>query len=374
LSGGIHFPDSRDYIAAARNILAGRGPMVSETSRAKRPPGYPYFLAAVFAVMGPSQAEPPLLAVRMVQALLGGALCAVVFIIGKNLFGQAAGLAAAAVAAFDPFLAYFSGLILTETLFAFLLAAGFACLLKTEGGSVRYAVAAGLVLGAATLVRSSALPMLPLTAAAWILLRWRRPRAVRTALVLAAVSMLVQVPWAVRNHRQTGTFTFATLSGGMSLYEGTCPDADGGPAIDKIHWPPELGAMDEAEKDAWLYHAALGFIKDDPLRIVRLAGVKLARFWSIFPNFSEYRRPLVMAISAAWMVPVMALTVAGLVLERKRLRTAAVLLVPAVWFSALHSVFVGSIRYRAPVMPLLVVFAGAALARIWRRLGAKARG
>lgn len=373
LDGRVHFPDSHDYIAVARNILAGKGPIVTETSRAKRAPGYGYFLAAIFAAAGDagaaegdaaSEIDAPLLPVRLIQALMGGALCVGVYLIGSRLFGPAAGLAAAALAAFDPFLAYFSGLILTEVPFALLLVAGFACLLKTEGGSVGYSVAAGVCLGAAALVRLSVFPMLPSTAVVWAVLQWRKPGSLRTAAIVAAVSVLVLVPWAIRNQRQTGEFTFATLSGGMSLYEGTYPGADGGPAIDKIDWPAELDGMGEAEKDAALYDAAVGFILDDPLRILRLAAVKLVRFWSIFPNFSEYRRPLVMAVSAAWMIPVMVLTAAGLVMQRRRLRTAGVLLVPAVWFSALHSIFVGSIRYRAPVMPLLVIFAGAAAARI----------
>jgi len=362
LEGRVHFPDSNHYIAIAQNIRAGEGPRLNEHTLANRSPGYSYFLAAIFSVFQGSSDAPPLIAARLAQALLGGALCLVVCLIGARLFGPVAGVVAVGLVALDPFLTYFSGLILTEALFTLMLAASVLCLLHAEGGKARWAVFAGLLLGCTALVRASALLMIPLMVGAWIILRRKTPGIVRQGAVIVALAAAVVAPWAVRNHRLTGRVVLTTLSAGASLYEGTYPGADGGPAMDKIDWPQETEAMSEAEKDDFLRGSALTFVKSDPLRLVVLGAVKLRRFWSIFPNFSEYRRPVFMAISAIYMLPVMICVAVGVIISRKALAAKAILLLPAIYFSALHMVFVGSIRYRAPVMPLLAVFAGAAVA------------
>ena len=367
LEGRVHFPDSRQYIQIAQNIRAGDGPRLDESTVAARPPGYPYFLAAIFSVIRSSPDVPPLLAVRLAQALLGGALCLMVWLAGSKLYGPAVGVAAAAFVALDPFLTYFSGLILSEALFALLLAAAMLCLLHSENGKVGWAAAAGLLLGASAMVRASALPMIPAVAAAWVLLRWRKRGGLRQGAAVILLAAAVMIPWAWRNYKLTGSPVFTTLSAGASLYEGTWPGADGGPAIHRIDWPDETDTMNEAEKDAFLRRRALEFMKQDPLRMLSLAFVKLRRFWSIFPNFSEYRRPVTMAISALYMVSVLICIAAGIVIRRKKLGMAGILLVPAIYFSALHTVFIGSIRYRAPVMPLLAVFAGVAVVALVER-------
>jgi len=354
------FPDSADYVKIAGNVLAGRGPMLNDHTVANRGPGYSYMLAAVFAAGGGFGA------VTAVQAVLGGLTCAAIFLIGRRLFSDAAGLWAAAFVALDPILAYFSGLLLSETLFGFLLAAGLLCLLYTEGGRIAWAGACGALLGLASLVRPSLFPMIPPLCVAWLLLRWKKPHSLRTAVIVGAVAVAVMLPWAERNHRLTGRFVFTTLSSGASLYEGTWPGADGGPGLDRIEresgWPAGISGKSEAEKNDILRRSAIRCIMDDPLRIIAMVPGKLWRFWNIVPNFGEYRRAGYMAISALYMVPFVACMAAGLLIERNRIRAAGLLLLPALYFSVLHSIFVGSVRYRAPVMPLLAVFAGVAVA------------
>lgn len=107
--GTVVTPDSGQYLAAATNIVAGRGvtsPIVAETSRAtvsqqlaaegrnaftEWPPGYPVAVAAVSA-LGPS----PRSAARWVNALSVGALAAIVVLAVDLLAGSVlAGLAVA---------------------------------------------------------------------------------------------------------------------------------------------------------------------------------------------------------------------------------------------------------------------------------------
>jgi len=373
LDARLRFPDSQDYARIAENILAGDGPRLSERTVANRGPGYSYFLAGIIGIVRVAapdarlESSPGLvIVIRIVQALLSGVLCWIVCRMGRQLFSREAGVAAAAVVAMDPVLAYFSVLVLSETLFAALLAGAILCLLKTSGG-VRWAVACGVLLGLAALVRPPVLLLTPLLLAVWLALN-RNRAGIRTVLAAGVVALAVISPWPIRNYRLTGHAVFTTLSAGASLYEGACPEADGGPAMEKIKWPGEIARMGEAEKNAFLRAKAIDCIWSDPARMVRLAASKLMRFWNIFPNFGTYRQASYMVASALHAVPMMVCMVVGLALWRGRPGAAVVLLVPAAYFSLLHMVFVGSIRYRAPVMPLLAVFAGAGVVAVLRRL------
>src|SRR5579864_2181928 len=78
--------DYREYWTWAERIAAGNFAWPIPPAHG---PGYPYFLAALLALLGGSAA-----AARLVQAALGAALCVVVSRIGERAFGRAAGLAA----------------------------------------------------------------------------------------------------------------------------------------------------------------------------------------------------------------------------------------------------------------------------------------
>ena len=96
------------------------------------------------------------------------------------------------------------------------------------------------------------------------------------------------------------------------------------------------------------------------------------RMWSPIPNADTYRRPEVRLIGAGWTLPIFALAVMGAVVTIRRagqggLCTALFLLAPALYLSIVHSVFVGSVRYRLPAMPMIEILAAAALGVLLQR-------
>jgi hypothetical protein len=92
---------------------------------------------------------------------------------------------------------------------------------------------------------------------------------------------------------------------------------------------------------------------------MRLAAVKLARMWNVWPNEPAFRSWPARLIVAGTYLPVLLLAVFGAWRNRDRPWTLALCLAPAAYFTALHIVFVSSIRYRQPAMLLLIVLAAA---------------
>jgi 4-amino-4-deoxy-L-arabinose transferase-like glycosyltransferase len=116
----LHFPgvvdDSRLYADIAMNWLqygvygiTNSGQVMPTLSRL---PGYPAFLAAIFAVFGWSNFR----AVLLIQVLFDLGTCALIADIARRLFSERAAKAAFMLAALCPFLANYSAAALTETL------------------------------------------------------------------------------------------------------------------------------------------------------------------------------------------------------------------------------------------------------------------
>ncbi len=367
------FPDSHRYREVADNVLDGRG-FVMENAwpfltfpdehrgpyYAASPPGYSAFLAGCRTIAGDS-----VLFVRLVQALMGAAICLVIYRIGTVLFDRRAGFAAAVMCALYPFFVFFSGMVLSETLFVLVLSA-FVMMLVALSDEASFVMAglAGAAAAWATQLRSSFLFM-PLVILPVLLLRTKDMRKFALCGVCVLVTMaFFLMPWTVRNRKVLGHCVVTTTRGGMGLYEANSEGADGGPRLGSTPWPREIGKMGEYERDAFLKAEAKRMILADPLRFAGLAVRKAARMWNVVLNYEVYRTALYSAVSMMSYLPVMILALGGVVMGRRDARNWLVLLVPAVYFTAIHMVFIGSVRYRLPVMPFIMVLSACALTRI----------
>ncbi len=175
-----------------------------------RLPGYPGFLALVFAIFGTEHYR----AVLLVQLVVDLATCLVIADLACRLLSPRAAKAAFLLSALCPFLANFAGAALTETweVFFTVLALDFAINGFEDARGLRW-FACGLACGGAMLFRpdGALLPIaIELYLAALIARRLARPvppktRAyeveslLRAGLVLAISALLPLVPWTIRN-------------------------------------------------------------------------------------------------------------------------------------------------------------------------------
>ena len=146
---------------------------------------------------------------------------------------------------------------------------------------------------------------------------------------------------------------------GASLYDGWRPDADGS---SDMRFVDEFRRLElespsgpssehfEVRLDERLKNAALDWARSNPGAVVRLAAVKLARLWSPIPREPAFSTPALKALLAASFTPLLIGGLCGFCRSFRRRGAAWTLLLPAFYVSALHSIFVSSIRYRVPIL------------------------
>ena len=218
--------DSEIYLELARNWLDhgvyGMSVNGHLTPVDLRSPGYPAFLAAVYATLGRSR-----YAVLLAQALMDLGTCGLVAMLAARVapagMKRRAALAGLWLAGLCPFVANYSAGILAEVLATFFTAlalAVFAGGLSEDPalGGRRFGTLlqspwflGGLVVGFGTLVRPEA-PLMLLAAGFVMLVRWRRRadwlKLIRAGALMFVGMILPLVPWAARNWRVLGDVQF----------------------------------------------------------------------------------------------------------------------------------------------------------------------
>ena len=171
------FPDESRFLGSAAHLVT-TGQFSSGGGRAWEMPGTALFFAPAVWLFGPHDAIIP---IRLAQAALLVIQCGLIGLIARRLFHDAtAAFMASLIAALYPFLLFYQGLLLSETLFNTFFLAAIAALLwwRERGMSIDFAlVAASFLFAAATLTKATltVLPPLLLAVTAWLSgASWRR--------------------------------------------------------------------------------------------------------------------------------------------------------------------------------------------------------
>ncbi len=359
----LSYDDERLHWELATN-LATKFELVGEGWHAPRMPFYPALLAC-FTPLG----AWGVLAARLLQAILGAITAGLVLRWTGEALGTRAGRAAGLLAAVDPFAIFFANLLLTEVVYSLLLVLGgwliwrVARRKNVTAGTI---FAGSAVLAATALTRPETVFLLP---PLWIvLLIFAVSR--RTAAAFIACSAVLTLSglggWAARNANVLGAPVWLTTNGGVTLYDGVGPQARGDSDQSFLGSMNSLIGLSEVDRDRALTRAAWNEMLSDPGRIARLAWIKLRRTWSLTPNVAEYRSGAAAWVGAAYTGLLLALAMIGAARCMRTLGPGAqaalsLAATPIFVITLLACVFVGSVRYRVPLMPLLVVCSGAAI-------------
>jgi tetratricopeptide (TPR) repeat protein len=405
--------DARTYHEMAAQIASGT---FHPHEPFWQPPLYPYFLAVLYKLAGP---HPDV--ARLVQALLGSLGCLLVFRIAGRLFGRrAAWISWACAALYAPWI-LLDLQLLNAGPAVFLLLLGVWLLLGSDPArapSLRMVAASGLVLGLACITVATLLVTLPV-AAGWLYLVARkkaaaagiartqgrspdlgiprRPAKRETAPVRAAALFLAGAALPIlvvtgANLAVSGEPVMISYNGGINFWIGNNPDYDHTVSIRPgrewkalVNEPMRAGVPNPGATSSWFVRKSLAWIARDPAGWLKLLlyktrlllrGDEIARNEEIYPfrGDSLLLRLLLwihgLAFPFGLLLP---LAGAGMVMVLRGPRPPGAGFLAAlsgILAVAVIAFFVTS-RYRLPLVPLLIPFAGAALSR-WK--GAWSRG
>jgi hypothetical protein len=184
---------------------------------------------------------------------------------------------------------------------------------------------------------------------------------IQSAAIVALVVIAGLLPWAARNRLLIGEWRWLTTRGGITLYDGMQPGATGGSDLAHTKTMPQVSGLNEIEWDRFFRQRAWSEVRQHPARVATLAWQKFLRTWSLTPNVEAYRQGKAAWISAAWMILLLATAVIGLWSRRKLPAALLTLLLPVIVFTLVHMVFVGSVRYRVPTMPFVMILSAAGI-------------
>jgi len=391
----VLFGDARAYDLWAQDIAGGDWIGSNVFYQA---PLYPYFLGGIYAIFGHD-----LLAVRIIQAVIGSASCALLGLAGARFFGKRVGvIAGLALALWAPAI-FFDGLLQKSVLDVFFVCLALWLIARlvyppdgghhaagapvVSGSSRMHWLALGATMGALALTRENAL-IFVLVVLIWAVGSTTRvqhdgsARWFRTVVPFLAGLAIVLLPVVARNYAIDGGFYLTTSQFGSNFYIGNNPQADGTYASIRFgRGAPEFEQHDArevaessvgrplspSEVSSYWTGRALGFITSEPVAWLRLTGRKILLLVNrtemldteSMESYAEWSAPLAIGRWLGHFGLLVPLAVLGLIVtwpDRQRLWILHALTISYALSVVMFYVFA---RYRYPLVPFLLLFASA---------------
>jgi len=373
ISRAINIPpqDTDGYEALATNIMnygefSSNGRLTS-----LHEPFYPFFLASIYYFLGHSY-----MAAEIIQAVLGALTCIIIFLISINLFPLPVAIVAALVSCFNPGFIKSSTHLMTENLYTFLFVVAIYFLIRqTKEGGFKNLIFSGITLGIAALTRSATL-LFPIFILFFIRKKltassYSAKRYILSIVIFIFFFSVTILPWTLRNWRVHHRFVPICTKGGLALYCAYDPPKDklaGLLATSDTFKRSELMAS-EMDKNDFLVKETLKFIKNNPLKVLKLGVLKIAFFWSLFDweiiGYGVYN------FMYGFILPFF---IYGIFITARRFAELLPVYLPIFYSFLITLLIYGSPRFRLPIEPYLIVIASAGIVHFVLRFSNKIYG
>ncbi|MFV0388121.1 MAG: glycosyltransferase family 39 protein [Pyrinomonadaceae bacterium] len=376
------YSDSEEYLSLGNSLLRYWTlgfESLPYHSTAFRPPGYS-FLIAPFLFFE----HAPWL-ISLAQALIGALTVYFTFLLAKKYFGVRVATLASILLAFEPLSVHFTSIVMSETIFTFLVVSGVYSLVSNKP------IVSGLLFGSATLTRPV---MLPVVVAFLLIAVFSKSKSVRRSLFLSsAISVLLVSVWTIRNAVLLREFIPVSSTGyGYNLLCGTIDV----PMIQDEGWAAVaadpaikerrerlIEGWTESQTDKALAKIAVRRILDNPSNWLRIRTKQYTRlyidsapyilgknnitFRQALDNgnlyFLGYKLLLVSRIFVALFLSLFAIF-----FLRRRLRELSIFLAFPVILALMHIPLWTEVRYILPIIPFLCILSAYTIVRTYNFL------
>lgn len=371
------------YIEYAKNFSEGRGFYMEQPYGsagpdrvyAFRPPLFPFVWGMLYGITGGSYVP-----MWYGFAVLSAVGCVLVYRVGLRLFpDERAATIGGLICAVYPPLVFYGVNLMTEPFFIFLSVLTMLFLFRAwDLGRKRDAALAGLSFGLGMLSRSVLIGFAPFVAI-WLLFRPSESGGKRRAnwplaACFGVALALTLAPWIVRNAVAFHSFVVSTTDSGHGFYVANNPQSLRDPRGFFVpnDWSfvlrPGEKQIGEVEMQRRLTSETFHYLTSHPVEWLGLVARRAIWFWRPWPHgeFVGAKRALIYGLSLLPLVPFILI---GLVRAHARGRGCLAkyllidLLILYTW--AIHAAILATLRYREPLMPFLILFAGFAVAGLF---------
>ena len=342
--------DCAHYSEVAKNLVAGKGHVAYDQNRGKLqsffPPLYPSFLALIYALFGEGY-----LPVQVVQMVMSSMICVFIYFIGRQVTSPTVAIISSLVTAIYPTLVAYSRVIMTETLFSFLLALWVLFVVANDERltAIRNQAISGFLLGLMTLTRGVTL-LLPLFVPLWGFFRWKNRKIAFSLCLTVLFYALTLAPWTIRNYAIHHRFVPVATEGGELLWtfkvklKGFVGKTDY-----DTYLPPDWYDVPEAEWSNLAARETLKVFLQHPARFVKNSLIgSLALFRPFTSTVAKYD------FCFGILFPLFFL--GSVLFFRRQDRTSILnLIILYPWLMAILTY--GQPRFRVPFLPYYIFFA-----------------
>ena len=333
---------------------------------------YTSYLIGVYSISG----RNPLVA-RLIQVLIVGILQPyLTYQIGKKLFGDLAGLLAALWSAGYIYFIYYSAALMTEPVYitAILASIYFAMQLAEDDQKQPWKIALflGGTLAVTILLRQLFLMFVPFMFL-WIWWASGRQRILQLILVGTMIAGSI-LPITLYNYSRFDQFVLVNTNAGFAFYWGNHP-IHGTKFISILPTeqyveliPKELRTLSEADLEDELMDRGMQFIFDDPGRYILLSLSRIPTYFMFWPSvnsslISNISRVLSFGVALPFIIYGLFLGLRRWQWDLKAPLTLVLLFISI--YTGIHLMSWALVRYRLPIDPFFLMFAGLALAKIF---------
>jgi len=363
LPNSLLFPDATSFDAIAWNIASTGHYSFDGQPTSVRPPGYVGFLAAVYKIGGHHY-----LAGRLSQAILGTLMVLLLMDIAKRLsWGSGVIWGVGWMTALYPFFIYYSAQVVAETFLTFSLVL---CLLMTlrwqdRLTSIPRSGLCGLAFAILILTKSIFIPLfgaILLAETALSLRSAERARIWRAIAFAAGIFLIPILLWGARNQRVLGKFALDTHGGISLVYPIIFHQAlKAGTLVQAWEFHPirlKALTMSEADRDIYYIYEVKRYIAEHPGLYLKESLVRFKDFWRLYPrqdiDFLEGRQKL--TVISLLTEPILVFVgLFGLFKTRGQWRGLYPAYVSIALLTVTHTLISGQMRYRLPIMPIMIL-------------------
>lgn len=381
------FHDPTLYLVFSARIADGHGfTYANGEATAYYPVGYPGALGAIvwLVKLTPIPDDIPKTAAAL-NLVLGIGTVLLTFEVGRRLFNNRVGLLSAAIVALWPNLIFHTAVMLTETLFNFLVMATVLLVVAIPDDSRRIGwkrwAAFGVLLGLSALVRPISLFFVPVLFLTLVVARFGWSLTLRYVSVATLAVVIVLLPWTIRNVHAADSFVFISTNLGDNLCMSRHTGATGGFQTSPACIVSGEGSTPDYEVrvNRTNIRRATRFVRDHPLQETRLVFLRayhtikndhdgLAASESYGSNRfipSGLRRALEIIADLFFFGALGLAMLAVPAFVRRGHPWHLFFLLVAVALAVQPVIFFGDPRFHVPVLPFLAVFAAVTLS--WGR-------